>query len=72
LIDRICIAQKVFPTAPKERGQARLPDPELFKVSAMIGPAKFPLENIRALQKSQGREGGLAPALFCTPTLLPN
>ena len=48
----------------KERGQARLPDPELIRVELVIVAGKaFNVNTIAQVRKSRGQEGGLAPTL---------
>ena len=48
----------------QERGQARLPDPELILVERDLSLEGFQRLCNRSVPESQGREGGLAPALI--------
>ena len=51
--------------ADEERGQAALPNLELIGLEYVIGAGTaFKVEAAAQVQGSQGREGGLAPALF--------
>ena len=49
---------------PKERGQARLPDPETSIRSFRFFWNAFQGSLLVQLQSAQGQEGGLAPALY--------
>jgi hypothetical protein len=69
------LPKECFDRAKKERGQARLPNPELIRVEVVIAAGKaFNVKAIVQVQESRGREGGLAPALsgpntFCAKTI---
>ena len=53
-----------LPAEPKEREQARLPDPEPTRLTTVYYLQAFQAKLRTQLQSAPGREGGLAPALF--------